>query len=97
MEVDETGSELYPKDAFSISRTELSDSPTRGTVFGKLTEAYKENQSKRCTHTMCKIESTSRCCNWGISSSPVCTMRLKQKQNLISDRQGKCLQIGLIL
>jgi hypothetical protein len=88
LKVDETASELYLTGDFSVSRIEPSDSPTREIVFGEMTKAYKENRSKHCTHTMCKIESTRRYWSWGISSSPVCTMRLKQKHNIKWDRQG---------
>jgi len=37
------------------------------------------NQSTFHTHTMCRMASTRRCSSCGISSSPVCTIRLKQK------------------
>ena len=39
------------------------------------------NQSTFSTHTMCRMASTRRCASCGISCSPVCTMRLKQKHN----------------
>lgn len=47
--------------------------------FANTSLVSETNQCTFCTHTMCRMASTRRCCSCGISSSPVCTMRLKQK------------------
>jgi hypothetical protein len=49
--------------------------------FRKINGSLQRGTGQNYTHTMCRMESTMRCCSWGISSSPVCTMRLKQNAN----------------
>jgi hypothetical protein len=66
------GSEPWSADGFSKSGVDPSG-------FANTNLLSETNQSSFCTHTMCRMASTRRCASCGISSSPVWTMRLKQR------------------
>lgn len=67
-----SGPHTWPADDFSRREVGPSGFANRNLV-------SESNQNMCRTHTMCRMASTCRCCSWGISSSPVCTMRLKQE------------------
>ena len=66
------GSEPWSVDCFSKSGVDPAG-------FANTNLLSETNQSTFCTHTMCRMASTCRCASCGISSSPVCTIRLEQK------------------